>query len=190
MHIAQRGRSRNDDRPNNNTLPHPPISGGTAETQSSNQDQVDSVSVMVRMNNTVNILKEGSNDVLTVVGKVAKDILEPYSETNDRELRQKYGDHLSEIDAPLYLTNLLRRLMDTGLETRDGWLGMYVVRSVFWNYSDASLKMAKGLGRSGLLKIVLNDLDTYGIKSSKNEASEILHELGACIYFIKIQLVD
>ena len=157
-------------------LPHPPISGGTLETQSSNQDQVDSVSVMVRMNNAVNILKERFNDVLTVVGKVAKDILEPYSETNDRELRQKYGDHLSEIDAPLYLTNLLRRLMDTGLETRDGWLGMYVVRSVFWNYSDASLKMAKGLGRSGLLKIVLNDLDTYGIKSSKNEASEILHE--------------
>ena len=139
---------------------------------------------MVRMNNAVNILKEGSNDVLTVVGKVAKDILKPYSETNDRELRQKYGDHLSEIDAPLYLTNLLRRLMDTGLETRDGWLGMCVVRNVFWNYSDASLKMAKGLGRSGLLKIVLNDLDTYGIKSSTNEASEILHELGACIYFI------
>lgn len=75
--------------------------------------------------------------------------------------------------------------MDTGLETRDGWLGMYVVRSVFWNYSDASLKMAKGLGKSGLLKIVLNDLDTYGIKSSKNEASEILHELDACIYFIE-----
>lgn len=44
---------------------------------------------MVRMNNAVNILKEGFNDVLTVVGKVAKDILEPYSETNDRELRQK-----------------------------------------------------------------------------------------------------
>ena len=127
---------------------------------------------MVRMNNTINILKEGSyGDILSVVGKVVKDILQPYEETDDRELRQKYGDHLSEIDAPLYLTNLLRRLMDTGLETRDGWLGMCVVRSVFWNYSDASLKMAKGLGRSGLLKIVLNDLDTYGIKSSKNEAS-------------------
>ena len=172
MHIAQRSWSQNDDRPNT-SLPHPPISGGTAETQSSNQDQTDSVSVMVRMSNAINILKEESfNDVLTVVRKVAKDILEPFSKTNNRELRQKYGDHLSEIDAPLYLTNFLRRLMDTGLETRDGWLGMYVVRSVFWNYSHASLKMAKGLGRSGLLKIVLKDLDTYGIKSSKNEASD------------------
>ena len=46
-----------------------------------------------------------------------------------------------------------------------------MVRSVFWNYSDASLRMARGLGRSGLLKIVLNDLDTYGARSFKNEAS-------------------
>jgi len=154
-----------------------PISGGTAETQSSNQDQVDAVSVMVRMNNTINLIKEGSySDILSVVGKVAKDILEPYSETDDRELRQKYGDHLAEIDAPLHLTTLLRRLMDTGMETRNGWLGMCVVRNVVWNFSDASLKMAKGLGRSGLLKIVLNDLDTYGTKSSKNEASRILYE--------------
>ena len=152
------------------------ISGGTAETQSSNQDQVDAVSVMVRMNNTIDVIKEGSySDILSVVRKVAKVILEPYSETNDRELRQKYGDHLSEIDAPLHPATLLRRLMDTGMETRNGWLGMCVVRNVFWNFSDASL-MAKGLGRSGLLKIVLNDLDTYGTKSSKNEASRILYE--------------
>ena len=46
-----------------------------------------------------------------------------------------------------------------------------MVRRVFWNYSDASLRMARGLGRSGLLKIVLNDLDTYGARSFKNEAS-------------------
>ena len=146
--------------------------GGTAETQTSNQDQVDAVSVMVRMNNTVNILKEGSyEDIVAVVEKVAKDILQPYEETDDRELRQKYGDHLAEIDAPLHLTKLLQRLMDMGMETKNGWLGMLVVRSVFWNYSDASLRMARGLGRSGLLKIVLNDLDTYGARSFKNEAS-------------------
>jgi len=145
-----------------------PISGGTSETQSSNQDQVDAVSVMVRINNTINLIKEGSYiDILSLVRKVAKDILQPYSETDGRELRQKYGDHLSEIDAPLHLTTLLRRLMDTGMEFRDGWLGMCVVCNVFWNFSDASLKMAKGLGRSGLLKIVLNDLDTYGTKVPK-----------------------
>ena len=148
------------------------LSGGTAETETSNQDQVDAVSVMGRMNNTINILKEGSfEDILAVVEKVAKDILQPYEETDDRKLRQKYGDHLAEIDAPLHLTKLLQRLMDMGMETKNGWLGMLVVRRVFWNYSDASLRMARGLGRSGLLKIVLNDLDTYGAGSFKNEAS-------------------
>ena len=128
---------------------------------------------MVRMNNTMKILKEGSyEDNLAVVEKVAKDILQPYHETGNRELRQKYGDHLAEIDAPLYLTKLLRRLMDGGdMKTKNGWLGMFVVRSVFWNYSDASLRMAKGLGRSGLLNIVLKDLDTYEARSLKNKAS-------------------
>lgn len=127
------------------------------------------MSVMVRMNNTINILKEGTlSDMLSITGKVAKDILEPYTETDDRQLRQKYGDHLSEIGAPHHLTMLLRRLMDIGMETRDGWVGMYVVRSVFWNYADASLKMARDLGRSGSLKIMLNDLDTCGTSSSKN----------------------
>ena len=53
---------------------------------------------MVRMNNTINILKEGSfTDVNPAVVKIAKDILEPYGETDDRELQQKYGDHLAEI---------------------------------------------------------------------------------------------
>jgi len=125
---------------------------------------------MVRMNNTINILKDRTfSDVLSITAKVHKDILEPYTETDDRMLRQKYGDHLSEIGAPQHLTELLRRLMDVGMETRDGWVGMYVVRSVFWNYADASLKMARGLGRSGSLKIMLNDLDTCGASSSKNE---------------------
>ena len=128
------------------------------------------MSVMVRMNNTINILKEGMlSDMLLIIGRVAKDILEPYKETNDRKVRQKYGDHLSEIGAPHYLTILLRRLMDIGMETREGWVGMCVVRSVFWNYADASLKMARGLGRSGLLRIMLNDLDEYGTSSCKDE---------------------
>ncbi|XP_068725548.1 neuralized-like protein 4 [Montipora capricornis] len=151
------------------------ITGGTVETQSSNEDQVDNVSIMVRMNNTINILKEGSfTDVNPVVVKIAKDILEPYRKTDDQELQQKYGDHLAEIGGPVHLTNFLRRLMDIGLETQRGWLGISVVRSVLLSYSDGSLKMAKGLGRSGLLKILLHDLDTYGIKSSKNEKKKRL----------------
>ena len=89
--------------------------------------------------------------------------------TNDRKLRQKYGDHLAEIGAPYHLTILLRRLMAVGMETREGWVGMCVVRRVFWNYADTSLKMARELGRSGSLSIMLNDLDEYGTSSCKNE---------------------
>ncbi|XP_020620243.1 uncharacterized protein LOC110057985 [Orbicella faveolata] len=151
------------------------ITGGTAETQSSNKEKVDSVSVMVRMNNTISILKEGSfGDMLSITGKVAKDILEPLMEIDDRKLQQKYGDHLSEIGAPHHLTKLLLRLMDVGMETRDGWVGMYVVRRVFWNYSFVSLKMARGLARSGALMIMLNDLDTCGTSSSQNERTKYL----------------
>ena len=125
---------------------------------------------MVRMNNTINILKDGTfSDMRSITGKVAKDILEPYTETDDRKLRQKYGDHLSEIGAPDHLTKFLRRLMDVGMETQDGWVGMCVVRIVFRSYADASLKMARDLGRSGSLKIMLNDLDTCGTSKSKNE---------------------
>ena len=139
---------------------------------------------MVRMNNTINILKEGTfSDILSVIGKVANDILEPYSETNDRQLRQKYGDHLSEIGAPHHLTLLLRRLIDMGMETRDGWVGISVVRSVFWNYADASLKMARDLGRSGCLKIMLNDLERCGTGTSKNEVNcKLRLNIVACWY--------
>ena len=136
---------------------------------------------MVRMNNTINMIKDGTfGNILPVVEKVAKDILQPYMETDDRQLRQKYGVHLSDIGAPRHLTMLLRRLMDMGMETQEGWVGMCVVRSVFWNYSDASLKIARDLGRSGSLKIMLNDLDTYGSHSLKNEVKSKLHTVIFC----------
>ena len=131
---------------------------------------------MVRMNKTINILKEGtSSDVLSVAGKVANDILKPYWETDNRQLRQKYGDHLSDIGAPQHLTVLLRRLMDMGIETQQVWADVFVIRKVFWNYTFASLKMARDLGRSGLLKIILNDLDSCGTGISKNEVKSKLH---------------
>ena len=80
---------------------------------------------MVHMNNTINILKEGLfSNMLSITDRVAKDILEPYMEANDRKVQQKYGDHLCEIGAPHHLTILLRRLMDVGMETPGGWVGM------------------------------------------------------------------
>ena len=155
--------------------------GGAPETQNSNQEENDPVLVMMRMNTTINIVKKGTfRDMLSVVRKVAKYILEPFSETDNRQLRQSYGDHLSDIGAPHQLTVLLRRLMDIGMEIREAWLGMCVVRRVFWNYSEASLKMAMDLGQSGLLKIMLDDLDTCGAGISKNEVKSKLRSNISC----------
>ena len=41
------------------------------------------MSVMVRMNNTINTLKDGMfSDLMSITGKVAKDILEPFMGTD------------------------------------------------------------------------------------------------------------
>ena len=59
------------------------------------------------MSNTVNLLKQPNvSDIKILIYKVAKDILEPYMDTPDRSLRQKYGDHLVDIGAVPHLTKL------------------------------------------------------------------------------------
>ena len=132
----------------------------------------DSLPVKVRMNNVIELLKEsGSSTIRELTASVARDIAEPYLETTDRKMRQNYGDHLAEIGGAKELTKFLKRLIDVGLETEVGWVGINVVRSVFWKYSDASLKMAKALGKCGVLSMILRDLDTYGPAESKNEVS-------------------
>ena len=130
---------------------------------------------MVRMKNTINILKDGKvRNMLSVVRKVEKYILEPLSETDNRQLQQSYGDHLSDIGAPHQLTVLLRRLNFMGVETQEVWMGICVVRKVFWISTVASLNMARDSGRIGLLKIMLNDLDTCGTGISKNQVKSKL----------------
>ena len=86
--------------------------GGVVETQSSNEerttgnDVTDSVTVFVRMSNAVRHLEE-PDDIKGLIRKVYTDILEPYTETSDRSLRQKYGDHLTDVNAVSVLARLL-----------------------------------------------------------------------------------
>ena len=121
------------------------------------------------MNNAVELLKDSGRDIRKQLIVVKEDIAKQYSEASDRKLRQDYGAHLAEIGAAGQLTNLLRRLMDLGMETEIGWIGIELVRNVFWNYCDASLKMAKAVARQGVLSIMLSDLDRLGPKQSRNE---------------------
>ena len=122
------------------------------------------------MNNVIELLREDGPTIEELTAKVLQDIAGPFFET-DKKMGQNYGDHLVEIGGAEELTKFLKRLIDLGLETEAGWVGIRVVRSVFWNYSYASMKMAKALAKSGVLSMMLRDLDTYGPAESKNEVS-------------------
>lgn len=66
------------------------------------------------------------------------------------------------------------RLDDSGIETKEGWAGMNIVRGILWNYSDASLAMAKAIGQSGMLKRFVNDLKHIEPVTIKNEVCLII----------------
>jgi hypothetical protein len=84
-------------------------------------------------------------------------------------VRQRYGDHLAEIGAVQELKTFLERLDDIGIERQEGWAGMSIVRSILWNFSRASMKMAKEIGKCGLLKIFINEMKGFGTSVPQNE---------------------
>ncbi|XP_031574540.1 uncharacterized protein LOC116308282 isoform X2 [Actinia tenebrosa] len=143
------------------------ITGGTAETQSSNDDEEsveqDHIIVMVQMKKVIELMKLPFNPLL-IIKMLYQGVLEPYTDTRDRAVRQRYGDHLSDIGAVPELKKFLERLdrPDLGIESEEGWVGITIVRSILWNYSDASLKIAKEIGKCGLLGRFVNDLKRIG----------------------------
>ena len=102
---------------------------------------------------------------LLVVGELAKYILLPYEETQNQELRQKYGDHLSDGNALYFLATFLSRMLNEDIASRGCWLGICVVLSIFWFFSVASSKLA----RRSLLDVLGKGLDGNPIKCSTNE---------------------
>ncbi|KAK3719587.1 hypothetical protein QZH41_004746 [Actinostola sp. cb2023] len=153
--------------------------GGAAETQSSNDSHKeqgqDTVFIMVQMKNAIDLVRAPINPGLPIIiKKLAEDVLQPYMDNNNQSIRQKYGDHLAEIGAAQQLKNLLERLDDTGIETTEGWIGMSIVRSILWNYSDASLKLGKKIGQCGLLKRFVDDMKRTGPGTIKNEKRKFI----------------
>ena len=65
--------------------------------QNNSKDLTDTAFVINRMSTAVIFLKERRyhDNYFLVVGELAKYILQPYEETQNQELRQKYGDQLS-----------------------------------------------------------------------------------------------
>ncbi|XP_070553377.1 neuralized-like protein 4 [Ptychodera flava] len=128
--------------------------------------------IMFAMRETVELLAKGSKvDSLTAVQEVFKTIMEPFDETSDERLRKRFGDHLASLRGGHKLTRLLRRLQRMGDRnpSEQTWLGITVLRNICWNYSGSSLKMCKQFGQSGLLELMLKDIDKFGPTKVTNE---------------------
>ena len=128
---------------------------------------MDTAFVINRMSTAVNFLKGGwfRDSYLLVVGELAKYILQPYEEAQNQELRQKYGDHLSNGNALYFLATFLSRLLSEDIASRGCWLGICVVLSIFRYFSAASSKQA----RRSLLDVLGKGLDGNSIKCSTNQ---------------------
>ncbi|XP_070553265.1 neuralized-like protein 4 [Ptychodera flava] len=163
------------------------IEGGSVPTSTSPRQEAtdtpvkeeaignDPNAIMFRMRETVDKLRNGKfSDMRQTIESVASNITQPYHGTDDRKIRQRFGDHLANIGGAKELTRLLERLVDMGMETQIAWAGISLVRSTCWNYSDASLKICKQFGQSGLLRHILADLDRYGPGTSKNQKRRFL----------------
>ena len=101
------------------------------------------------MSAAVIFLKERryQDNYLLVVGELTNSILKPYEETQNQELRQKYGDQLSNGNALYFLATFLSGLLDEDIASRGCWLGICVVLSIFRYFSAASSKLARPLLR-------------------------------------------
>lgn len=125
---------------NSNSILFVIFSGGFVETQTSNEkrttgrDVTNLVTVFIRMSNAIKLLKEPRNeDIKVLVYKVATDIFEPFWKTSDRLLRQKYGDHLADIDAVLHLANLLQVSKKQVYSRPQIWFNIiFILKQSFW----------------------------------------------------------
>jgi hypothetical protein len=122
------------------------------------------------MKKVINLMKMPIKpDLGTIIKMLADDLLQPYIDTQIPAVRQRYGDHLAELGAVQELKTFLERLDDIGIERQEGWVGMSIVRSILWNYSDASMKLAKEIGKCGLLNRFINEMHLFGISVPQNE---------------------
>nr|XP_039270062.1 uncharacterized protein LOC120344817 [Styela clava] len=87
-----------------------------------------------------------------------------YFDCEEQEHKRILGDQLSQYNAGQICTDYLKVLSEDGINTpTKGYDAdcLYTVRSVCWNYSDASLEFAAELGRTGSFSIFISDIVTF-----------------------------
>ncbi|XP_077984772.1 neuralized-like protein 4 [Glandiceps talaboti] len=133
--------------------------------------------IMFQMRDTIEYLKGGDVDLRTAIEKIVTIIARPFDETDNEGLRQRFGDHLASLGGGYELTKLLKTVQELGdrRPTDSTWLCTTIIRGICWNYSDSSLKICKQFGQSGLLELVLKDLDRFGpIKITTERRRELI----------------
>jgi DNA-binding SARP family transcriptional activator len=122
------------------------------------------------MKKVITLLKMSIQPSIAMIIKMLLDhVLQPYMETQIPAVQQRYGDHLAELGAVQELKKFLERLDDIGIEREEEWVVMSIVRSILWNFSDASKKLAKEIGKCGLLKRFINEMQRFGTSAPQNE---------------------
>ncbi|XP_077984407.1 neuralized-like protein 4 [Glandiceps talaboti] len=129
------------------------------------------ISIMMGMRSTIDTLREMRLEPAVIAVEINTTIVKPYIDRrSDKTTKLQYGDHLADLGAAEEFTQIIKRFSKPiDKMTEDAWKAIEVVRLACWNYSDASLKLAAQLGRAGLLVILLNELDKFGIPKTRDE---------------------
>ncbi|XP_070552353.1 uncharacterized protein [Ptychodera flava] len=137
------------------SVPPDAVSGG-----SSNPDMV-----KLRMRDTVERLKsETVGDIPAILETVSTYIKTPLDETTDERHRQLLGDHLASIGGAHELTKLIENLqvLDDAQTRQWSLQGITLVQEICLGYSESSLKLCAEFGKSGLLDLMLCNVEKYG----------------------------
>eukprot|EP00058_Branchiostoma_floridae_P025257 XP_002610747.1 hypothetical protein BRAFLDRAFT_90934 [Branchiostoma floridae] len=115
--------------------------------------------------------KRDGGSVSTIKDTLEESLDGPYKTFPKKAERKIMGDHLANIGGARALTDYLKFLMN-GKHTEEQvqLKCLHVVRSLLWNFSDASFEFCRELGKSGLLTIVSQDLANF-------EGADLKHEV-------------
>ncbi|XP_078692363.1 uncharacterized protein LOC144922444 isoform X2 [Branchiostoma floridae x Branchiostoma belcheri] len=110
--------------------------------------------------------------ISTIKDALEEDLDGPYNMFPKEAERKIMGDYLAKIGGARALTDYLKFLLNDKHTKKQMQLQcLYVVRNLLRNFSHASFKFCRELGKSGLLTIVAQDLANYDGADLKHEVN-------------------